>query len=112
VALNFYRVHIPCRVSANEFRAGGFSGWVTSKPGLLYLNPEYDFIQFHDCAGVLDWEMDFIQLMKTTYDPQYVGICNLVVDNEWVRVCEEKNEQVKDQSAFLDTISNLQEVIF
>ena len=112
VALKFYRVHLPCRVSTNEFRAGGYSAWAPSTPGILYLNPEYDFIQFRDCASVLGWESDFVRQLKMSYDPRRIGICNLVVDREWISAYEEEKENTTDQSAFLDTISNLQEVIF
>jgi hypothetical protein len=63
-------------------------------------------------AGVLGWTIDCIQQLKTTYDPQHVGVFTLVVERHMHGRLDKKNEEAKGQSAFLSTILNIQEVLF
>ncbi|KAH8600658.1 hypothetical protein B0O99DRAFT_667896 [Bisporella sp. PMI_857] len=71
VALQFYRVHVPCHFQTFK---DGIEGSIKTT---LYFNPEYDFIQLK--LPGLDYAfIDFVHDLKA-YDPQNIGLLNLAL---------------------------------
>lgn len=113
VALRFYRVRIPCRlasapedVSERNFHHG-------IRPGTLYFNPEYDFLQVNIASEVGDCLVEFLHYLKTVYDPIGVGLLNLAADLNNIGSFKESDmEDIESPSkeSFLATINQLQEV--
>jgi len=78
-ALEFYRIHIPC-----ELTARGENNWwmgMESRSGIIYINPEHDFIQITYSWNIQTTLYEFLHHMKTAYDPRRVGLLNLAVDH-------------------------------
>ena len=109
-ALLFYRVRFPCWLRA----VGG-----VLKPGILYFNPEHDFLQITPEWSVRNTLFNFMHLLKTTYDPLHIGIRNLVVCGNDMRA---NDLQILDPSdldldggireSYIDFLENLHEVFF
>jgi hypothetical protein len=112
VALKFYRVHLPCRFSTEKHRHGGDGQWYPSKPGVLYYNPEYDFLRVSYCTGVANWAIEFIEQLKTVYDPRHVGLCNVAVKKQDLQIWAENDSETEKAAAFIEIIANLREVFF
>jgi hypothetical protein len=117
-ALEFYRVHIPCQLATKPENSEHMFREET-KLGTFYFNPEYDIL--HVRIQVVppnlptdrnDYLLDFLQDLKTTHDPRHVGLLNLAVDFDDLSHYEWSGFDVGGKSAFLETISQLQEVIF
>lgn len=112
-ALEFYRVHFPCTLT----KGGGGIGDETMKAGILYFNPEYDFLLIHSYPPAKDTLFDFVYHLKNTYDPLHVGLLNLAVDinslngNDLHEIVPSSLEP-KVRTAFVETITQLREVFF
>lgn len=118
VALKFYRVRLPCRLTIEPNDTEEIFREET-KPGTLYFNPEYDFL--HISIRLIpprlptmknDYLLDFLLDLKTTYDPRHVGLLNLAVDTNDLLHFEWSDFDFRGKHAFLDTIKQLQEVFF
>ncbi|KAK4172646.1 hypothetical protein QBC36DRAFT_362212 [Triangularia setosa] len=84
-ALLFYRLHLPCRfIKPWEIKAQPEA----CRRGVLYFNPEYDFLHiFHtkdngDSPSSLRTLSNFVYHLKTTYDCRHVGLLNLALDRD------------------------------
>ncbi|RYP92527.1 hypothetical protein DL770_001393 [Monosporascus sp. CRB-9-2] len=74
-ALSFYRVHLPCWLIKGATRDDAM------KPGILYFNPEYDFLYIRNDNNIDTGQVvDFLHDLKTIHDPRYVGLLNLAID--------------------------------
>ncbi|RYP82753.1 hypothetical protein DL769_001562 [Monosporascus sp. CRB-8-3] len=74
-ALSFYRVHLPCWLIKGVTRDDAM------KPGILYFNPEYDFLYIRNDNNIDTGQaVDFLHDLKTIHDPRYVGLLNLAID--------------------------------
>jgi hypothetical protein len=111
-ALEFYRVHLPCRLSYKETA-------IENLPpnGILYFNPEYDFLHINPIPWSEDTVLDFFYHLKTTYDPKHVGLLNLAVsanDGMSVEILEREPSYVDPiiRTAFVETLTQLREVFF
>ena len=110
VALAFYRVHLPC-----IFIGESFPGRRKKCPGILHFNPENDFLCITDSSPTP--LIQFLSDLKTSYDPNYVGLLNLAVD--WTRdfaMCLSMFFiPLLDQQVYLaaqETLTQLHEVFF
>lgn len=110
-ALNFYRVHLPCRFTRD-------TTWTAATtPGTLHVNPEYDFLQIHPEWPVKDTLVDFLYHLKTTLDPRGVGLLNLAVDinalngNDLYKL-EASDLDPAATTVFVATLAQLCEVFF
>jgi 2EXR family len=117
-ALEFYRVHIPCQLATNP-EHDRYMFREETKPGTLYFNPEYDILHIHVLVVAPnqptdhnDFLLDFLQDLKTTYDPRHVGLLNLAVDPDDLSHYQWSGLDAGGKLAFLETIAQLVEVIF
>lgn len=92
-ALLQYRVQIPCRcfrlqemetavsstLTAATFR-GGVQRVVTVST--LYLNPEWDFLQFTSFSSRVILLPQFLHHLKTRFDPRKFGLLNVVMTRQ------------------------------
>lgn len=69
-ALAFYRVRFPCKLRT----IGGPAKW-----GIIYFNPENDFLHITPYWSVKHTLFNFMYHLKTTYDRRGIGLRNLVV---------------------------------
>jgi hypothetical protein len=115
--LRFYRVHIPCRFATEPEGVSVAIGLDKTKPGILYLNPEHDFLHI---IGVLApfmmpemFLVDFAVRLKRDFDPHHVGLLNLVLDGADInRLIPNNNSYSRSQpipTLFQETIDQLQE---
>jgi hypothetical protein len=110
-ALGFYRVHIPCWLKLGET----YAGFPPESPGILYFNPEYDFLHISSELWVEDTLVDFLYHLRTTYDPHHVGLLNLAVDfnglnaNDMFQL-EPSKLDPRVRAAFVETLTQLREV--
>ncbi|KAF2820851.1 hypothetical protein CC86DRAFT_374142 [Ophiobolus disseminans] len=71
-AMWFYRVHIPCTfVDEKENEQGS---------GILYFNPEFDFLQISPSVSIEHTLFDFLYRLKTQWDPHHIGLLNMAID--------------------------------
>ncbi|KAI0910403.1 hypothetical protein F4823DRAFT_590026 [Ustulina deusta] len=68
VARLFFRVHLPCWMVRDSKRSDAM------EPGILYFNPEYDFLHIGNDTGHV---VEFLHDLKTIHDPRNVGLLNL-----------------------------------
>ena len=106
-ALRFCRVHIPC-----HFRRGD-----SIAPGILYFNPEHDFLQIFSEPPIQDTLIRFCYDLKRIRDPRHVGLLNVAVDINGLNAndlyCLHPSElEVEVNAAFVETLAQLQEVFF
>jgi hypothetical protein len=120
VALSFYRVHLPCRLSGKpegEYVALNIKEPAGTKDGILYINPEYDFLQITPQMPVKETLINFLYLLKTTYDPRGIGLLNLATDlndlnaNDLHRL-HSGDLEPEVRVAFVETLAQLHEVFF
>jgi hypothetical protein len=82
--LNFYRVHIPCRLTTQRLVSGQIMDPDETKLGILHFNPEYDFLHINSFLAPLArpdiFLVDFLYRLKTAYDPRHIGLLNLALD--------------------------------
>lgn len=111
-ALEFYRVHLPCTFG-NEMDPSN------AKEGLLYFNPEHDFLDIVEQSYVAGCRTlpHFLYDLKSKYDPQHVGLLNLAVNgNEMGRMLSWSTNpsdfDIDIREAVVKTIMQLQEVFF
>jgi hypothetical protein len=109
-ALSFYRVRFPCWLRTV---AGGM------KPGILYFNPEHDFLRITPEWSVKNTLFNFLRLLKTTYDPRHIGLRNLVVSGNDLRANDLELIEPSDpdldrgpKESFKGLLENLDEVFF
>jgi len=110
-ALEFYRVHLPCRLTGERTEEG------TTRPGTLHFNPEYDFLHISSESPVKDTLVDFLYHLKTTHDPHRVGLLNLAVElrdlcGNDLHGSESLDLDAGVRTAFVETLTQLQEVFF
>jgi 2EXR family len=109
VALEFYRVHLPCTF------VGGMTEETIPSPGIFYFNPEFDFLQISSDVHMKGYLVDFLYRMKTTYDPQRVGILNLAAQLNGVKALDSYKLEPSDldpevKAGFVEALTQLQEV--
>lgn len=89
------------------------------KPGILYFNPEHDFLRINPEWSVKNTLFNFLHLLKTTYDPRHIGLRNLVVSdsflagNDWEFI--DPSDPDLDRGtieSFKGLLKNLNEVFF
>ncbi|OAQ85238.1 hypothetical protein VFPFJ_07627 [Purpureocillium lilacinum] len=108
LALDFYRVHLPCLAPAhNEY---------SREPPvqkLLYFNPEHDYVRPYSNTYDAPLVMDFIHDLKA-HDPRHVGLVNMGVGSfdlgHYHMLADEDDAHRK--AVLADTISQLREVIW
>jgi hypothetical protein len=110
-ALGFYRVHIPCWLKVGET----YAGFPPESLGILYFNPEYDFLHISSEVWAEDTLVDFLYHLRTTYDPHHVGLLNLAVDFNGLNVkdlfqLEPSKLDPRVREAFVETLTQLREV--
>ncbi|KAI8633537.1 hypothetical protein F5Y19DRAFT_244977 [Xylariaceae sp. FL1651] len=108
--LLFYRVHLPCRMTKTDDKSK-----LTTAEGVIYLNPEFDFISLKTKGKVEDTELlRFIHYFRSM-DPRRVGVLNLALDgNSLSAISRAKIEEqvpVVRQSV-TRTLKNLRQVFF
>ncbi|THC91540.1 hypothetical protein EYZ11_009003 [Aspergillus tanneri] len=120
-ALRFYRVKIPCKFShspEDEYVYEAVGQPVKAKPGVLYFNPEYDFLEIASESWRGDDLFDLAYHLKKTYDPSHIGLLNLaigggnslsVTDLEQINPVD-VNAQIRQ--VFQETLAQLREVFF
>ncbi|KAI0411318.1 hypothetical protein F5X98DRAFT_357426 [Xylaria grammica] len=78
VAMAFYRVRLPC------WFVTGLIADEAMKPGILYVNPEVDFLYIvrneYTNGGNANQAIHFLNDFKTVHDPHHTGLLNLAVD--------------------------------
>jgi hypothetical protein len=112
-ALRFHRVHIPCRLMSKPQRLGGnIMNPEETRLGILYFNPEYDFLHvssvFPPQARTGVFFFDFVHQLKTTYDPRHVGVLNLALNFNDIEQLSDDNLSVPS-GTFLAAINQLHE---
>lgn len=110
-ALEFYRVHLPCRLTR------GATGEGTTRPEILHFNPEYDLLHISPESPVRDTLVDFLYHLKTTHDPHRVCLFNLTVGLDDLNVNDLDRLEFSDldsrvRTAFVETFTQLREVFF
>ncbi|KAI1454817.1 hypothetical protein F4805DRAFT_299305 [Annulohypoxylon moriforme] len=109
-ALEFYRVHLQCWLtkSLNDDAA-------TMEPGIVHINPEYDFIQFISGNSDMSKELQFIHDLKTIHDPRHVGLLNLAITfHQLLRVNKIDPSTLNPslKRVIVETLCQLEEVYF
>lgn len=132
VALRFYRMRMPCIFGGNDSKKWVDSLCAAAIPppgkswshGTLYMNPEFDFLlrlgsdetYGRNLKGREDVTIDFIQRFKTVYDPDGVGVLNMVVNMEALKsfngVLKQSSLASASTEAFRETFSRLRQVWF
>ncbi|KAK4449747.1 hypothetical protein QBC34DRAFT_403934 [Podospora aff. communis PSN243] len=112
--MEFYRVHIPCRLSANPQDTRRY-GATEMHSGTLYFNPEYDFMHISSEIHGQHTLVEFLHRLKTVYDPRGVGLLNMAVDvNDLLSVdrLDPIEVQPAHKQSFAETLSQLRNVYF
>ncbi|KAI1376888.1 hypothetical protein F4677DRAFT_77183 [Hypoxylon crocopeplum] len=108
-ASRFYRVHLPCWLIKSATRN------LTMKPGILYFNPEHDFLYISNDACPV---VNFLHDLKTIHDPRNIGLLNLAIDSNGLTgrgSLSSINPTELDpplKTSFTETLSQLHEVFF
>ncbi|RYP07185.1 hypothetical protein DL765_009237 [Monosporascus sp. GIB2] len=108
-ALAFYRVHLPC------WLIEGASRDYAMKPGILYFNPEHDFLYI---SNERDQLVDFLHDLKTIHDPRCLGLLNLAIDINGLTggygLCTIDSSALSPplKTSFTETLTQLREVFF
>jgi hypothetical protein len=113
-AMEFYRVRIPCRFSANPDRRLQHNA-AEMHQGTLCFSPEYDFVHISSEPPGQDTLIEFLHRLKTLYDSRGVGLLNLAVDiNDLISVASLNPMEVKPgaRQSFTETLSQLHSVYF
>jgi len=110
-ALEFYRVHLPCWLTAGAIGEG------TTRPGTLHFNPEYDFLHISPRSPVKDTLVDFLYHLRTTHDPHRVSLLNLAVETNDLNANDLYKLESSDldpvvRTALVETLTQLHEVFF
>ncbi|XXH05570.1 hypothetical protein Hte_012002 [Hypoxylon texense] len=106
-AMAFYRAHIPCWFFPTT---GKF------KNGILYFNPEHDFLHLANESCIPNSYVDFLYDLKTTYDPCTIGLLNLAIKCRGLvhpdGLCHITTDNVSPEvrSSFIETLAQLCEV--
>jgi hypothetical protein len=121
----FYRVPIPCWLKLGETYAGfptetapgPYAGFPMERTGILYFNPEYDFLYISSEVWVENTLVDFLYHLRTIYDPHHIGLLNLAVDINGLNAnnlyqLEPLVLDPRVRAAFVETLTQLQEVFF
>lgn len=107
-AQRFYRVHIPC-----QFKLRNCNDGVATVRGILYLNPEHDFIRITASDQTGHTLANFLHDLKA-HDPRGIGLANLALDANDMqpfRFMERISfEHVK--ASFVSTLSNLKNLVW
>jgi hypothetical protein len=113
VALKFYRVHIPCKFITTEPEERTIIiDYNKTKSGTLHYNPEYDFLHIYSRIPGTNWVINFLQDLKTLYDPLHVGLRNLAIDHTDLLATGWSDLDARDRTAFIELITQLHEVFF
>lgn len=108
LALEFYRVHLPCLALAHD-------EYSREPPvqKLLYFNPEHDYVRPYSNSYDAPLAMDFIHDLKV-HDPRHVGLVNMPMGlgdlEHYHRLAD--GDDVHRKAVLADTISHLREVIW
>ena len=110
-ALEFYRVHLPCGLTVEPIGEG------KPKPGTLYFNPEYDFLQIRSGCPANDTLVNFLYHLKYTFDPRRVGLLNLAMSTNDLNANDLHQLEPSEldsgiKQAFLETLAQLHDVFF
>lgn len=109
VAMAFYRVHLPCWLVMD------LKGYGVMKPGTLYFNPVYDFLNVVNGTGQI---VDFLHRLKTIHDPRRTGLLNLAVDENALNggggLCRVDLSTVEEpvKTSVVETLAQLRTVFF
>ena len=110
-ALEFYRVHIPCRFTRT------MTDERSTSPGTYHFNPEHDFLHITEETSMKNTLVDFLYHLKAIYDPRRVGLLNLAMDlndlythHYYEPIFLHLDSDVR--KAFLETLTQLHEVFF
>lgn len=113
IAMAFYRVHIPCWLIKGRSRHHNMT------PGMLYFNPEMDFLYISNDTGQV---LEFLHDLKTVYDPQGVGLLHLAIDRDGLSgtdgLCSidsnslSVSQDVSVHQSFAETLMQLRQVYF
>ena len=105
VALRFYRVSFPCTFEKRGER----------EHGIFHFNPEHDFLHIVHQDHVKDGLISFLHQLKTTYDPEHVGLLNLAMSQDAINdryFPRSSDLEPEVRKAFIETITQLHEVFF
>lgn len=89
------------------------------KWGIIYFNPEHDFLHITPRWSVKHTLFNFMYHLKTTYDPRGIGLLKLVVEvndlaGNDLHLIDPSTPELdgKSKMAFTQIVTNLREVIF
>ncbi|KAK7936035.1 hypothetical protein PG985_001530 [Apiospora marii] len=108
-ALAFYRAHLSCKFAKDDERL-----YLASVAGVLYINPEFDFLQLEGVAG--RWAPPFLHHFKTAVDPSRRGVRNLALNMTGLSALSRRSDNAeyggKVGRSVAETLHNLEEVWF
>jgi hypothetical protein len=117
--LNFYRVHVPCRLTTQPQHSGQIMDPDNTKLGTLHFNPEYDFLHINSFMAPLTvpdmFFVDFLHRLKTACDPRHIGLLNLALDStdlSRLSCNDHSSTPAKLLEPVLETLQQLREVFF
>ena len=110
--LKFYRVHLPCRLYTRLT-----DGDRSTTPGILYINPEVDYLYISFEWSVKDTLFSFFNRIKNVHDSQHVGILNLAIDVNTLNgndlcLLQPSDINPEDLNAAREILMHIREVFF
>ncbi|PLB50323.1 hypothetical protein P170DRAFT_435525 [Aspergillus steynii IBT 23096] len=120
-ALRFYRVKIPCKISPvpdDDYVYEALGLATKAQPGVLYYNPEWDFLEIASESWRADDLFDLAYHLKKTYDPRHVGLLNLAIggvnslSSTGLQYVDPKEVDPQVRQVFQETLAQLREVFF
>ncbi|KAI1339135.1 hypothetical protein F5Y15DRAFT_94994 [Xylariaceae sp. FL0016] len=109
--MSFYRAHIPCWLHEGRSRSE------QEVPGMLYFNPEFDFLYLAAPSALPAKEtfFEFLHHLKTVHDPRGVGLLNLSISSHFLDQSDLKKVKASDlepdvRESVVQTLSQLREV--
>lgn len=83
------------------------------KPGYLYFNPEYDFVEFGPIISPLqDSFFNFLHRLKYEFDSKHVGLLNLALGDESRSAFQASDIDLQIGRTSVETLAQLKEVSF
>ncbi|KAI9044326.1 2EXR domain-containing protein [Aspergillus affinis] len=119
-ALRFYRVKIPCKLShcpEDEYVYEAIRKPVEAKLGVLYFNPEYDFLEIASESWRGDDLFDLVYHLKKI-DPFHIGLLNLAIGGLGslsatdLKQIDPVDVNARIRQVFQETLAQLREVFF
>ena len=110
--LRFYRVHLPCMLYT-----GQTSGKRNATPGMMYINPEDDYLYLSFEWSVKNTLFPFCCRIKNTHDPRHVGILNMAIDSNTLNsndlcLLQPSDVNLEDLEKTREILWHLEEVFF